>query len=239
LYASNPVLPGSAEVIAKVNRVVFLSSIFGGPTEEVPPPTGLATFPLAVNGAAGAALGWSMPQGRDAPCDGHVIPGSQEQSWRQTMDVETVGREWGGTDPLNPTGLNRSPTFFGYGWNAAVAGQLTTPTLVMQGLEDTGVPGGAATAPAIYGALPASMTNKLLVQVECASHQLPVEGCNGPRCTPAEGPVYGAPQGSAWSGPHATLKAALVEWITSGTFNGAASGRFLVNGSGVASQTGS
>ena len=37
-----------------------------------------------------------------------------------------------------------------------------------------------------------------------------------------------------WAGPHATFKAALIEWIKSGTFNGAANGSFNVNQSGVA-----
>ena len=41
--------------------------------------------------------------------------------------------------------------------------------------------------------------------------------------------------GCPWAGPHATLKAALIEWITSGTFNGAASGRFRIDDSGVVS----
>jgi hypothetical protein len=36
------------------------------------------------------------------------------------------------------------------------------------------------------------------------------------------------------AGPHATLKAALIEWIKSGTFNGAANGHFIVDESGVA-----
>lgn len=238
LYAANPVLPGSAEVIAKVSRVVFVSSLFGGPTEETPPPTGFATFPLTLNDESGSDAVWAMPPAREAACSGHVIPGSQEQLWAQTMKLDTLGREWGGDDPAHPTGLNRSPTFSGYGWNAAVAGQLTTPTLVIQGLEDTGLPGGPANASAIYNALPASMTNKLLVQVECASHALPWEGCAGPRCMPASGTPYGGPLGRPWAGPHATLNAALIEWITSGTFNGAATGRFVVDASGVASAFG-
>jgi pimeloyl-ACP methyl ester carboxylesterase len=235
LYAANPVLPRSAEVIAKVSRVVFLSSFFGGSTEETPPPTGFATFPLTLNDAAGSAAGWAMPPARESACSGHVIPGTPEQLWVQTMKYDVLGREWGGNDPAHPTGLNRSPTFSSYGWNAALAGQLTIPTLVMQGLEDMGVPGGSANATAIFNALPASMTNKVLVQVECASHALPWEGCAGTRCTPDSGTPYGGTPGAPWAGPHATLKAALIEWIESGTFNGAMSGRFIVDESGVAS----
>jgi hypothetical protein len=61
LYAANlnSILPGSADVIAKVGRVVFLSSLFGGPTEESPPATGFVTFPLTLNadpGRAGLAM---------------------------------------------------------------------------------------------------------------------------------------------------------------------------------------
>ncbi|MEV0112292.1 hypothetical protein AB0H77_03400 [Streptomyces sp. NPDC050844] len=175
-----------------------------------------------------------LPPDREAACTGRVIPGASDQTWKQTMEQDTEGRNWGGSDPGNPTGVNRSPTFSSYGWNPAVAGQLTPPTLVMQGFEDRGVPGGAANAPAVYNALPASMTNKLLVQVQCAAHGLQLEGCTGPRCTPESGTPYGGRPGEPWAGPHSTTKAALIEWIKSGTFNGAASGRFTVDESGVA-----
>ncbi|MCX5380323.1 hypothetical protein [Streptomyces sp. NBC_00091] len=56
LYAANPVLPGSTDTIAKVNRVVSLSSAFGGPTEETTPPGGFATFPLSLNPRPGPSV---------------------------------------------------------------------------------------------------------------------------------------------------------------------------------------
>jgi pimeloyl-ACP methyl ester carboxylesterase len=116
-----------------------------------------------------------MPPEREAACTDHVIPGSPEQFSAQLREQETVGREWGGGDPGNPTGLNRSPTFSSYGWNPAVAGQLTPPTLVIQGLDDTAVPAAAANASATFNALPASMTNKVLLRVQCASHAIKYE----------------------------------------------------------------
>ena len=235
LHAANPVLPGGADAVEKVSRAVFLASLFGGTTEEVAPPGGFATFPLTLNGRAGSDANWNMPPGRADACDGHVIPGTPQQLWDQTMSLDVLGREWGGEDRTRPAGLNRSPTFSGYGWNAAVAGQLTIPTLVIQGLDDTLVPGGPATASAIYNSLPGSVTNKVLVQIECASHALPFEGCAGPRCEPAAGTPYGGTPGAPWDGPRATLAAALTEWIKSGTFNGAATGRFVVDAGGVAS----
>ena len=64
------------------------------------------------------------------------------------------------------------------------------------------------------------------------SHTL--QGCSKQRCTPASGTPYGGQPSAPWAGPHSTLKAALTEWIKSGTFNGAASGRFTVDASGVA-----
>jgi pimeloyl-ACP methyl ester carboxylesterase len=232
LYAANPVLPGSAATIAKVNRVVFLSPFFGGPTEETTPPTGFATFPLSLTTRAGQDSGWRMPPEREAACTGHVVPRSQEQLWEQTLQQDELGRSWGGNDPSSPVGLHRTPTFSTYGWNAAVAGQLTPPTLVVQGLEDLGVPPGSATA--IFNALPASMTNKALVQVQCASHQMMNEGCSGPRCTPESGTPYGGRPGRPWAGPHATIQAAVIEWIKDVTFNSATNGRFTVDESGVA-----
>jgi hypothetical protein len=79
------------------------------------------------------------------------------------------------------------------------------------------------------------MTNKVLVQVACASHGLLFEGCSQQRCTPIPGTPYGGTPGAPWAGPHSTLKAALIEWIKSGTFNNAPNGRFIVNESGVVS----
>jgi pimeloyl-ACP methyl ester carboxylesterase len=222
LYADNPnkLLGNREKVIEKVSRVVFVNSLFvpNGPTEE--PPTDRPTFPLTLTDRSGSDANWRMPSNeRETACAGHVIPGTQEQLWKQTMEHDTVGSEWGGDDPTHPTGLNRSPTFSGYGWNTTVAGQLTVPSaLVIQGLEDTVLPppDPPASGQAIYDALPPSMTKKVLVEVECASHALPWEGAD------------------SWAGPHYMLKKALIEWIKSGTFNGAANGRFIVDESGVA-----
>lgn len=59
------------------------------------------------------------------------------------------------------------------------------------------------------------------------------EGCSGPRCTPQSGTPYGGRPGRPWAGPHATVQAAVIEWIKDGTFNWAKNGRFTVNESGV------
>jgi hypothetical protein len=104
----------------------------------------------------------------------------------------------------------------------------------MQGHDDTDIPGGTGNAPAIYHALPTSMTNKVLVQLDCATHAMMWEGCsNARRCIPAAG-IPGGPPDRPWAGPHSTIKAALIEWITNGTFDGAGIGTFVIDASGVA-----
>src|SRR5215218_514578 len=182
LYANNPneLLENRDKVIEKVSRVVFVNSLFYGPTED-PDPYGRPTFPLTLNGKAGSDALWQPTGAGATACTGRIIDGTQDQVWRQTMENETVGREWG--DPAtHPTGLNRALTFSGYGWNRVVAGQLSTPTLVMQGLLDgvlptlPGLPSGPQTGQAIYDAIPAYMTSKVLVKVNCASHALLWEG---------------------------------------------------------------
>jgi len=222
LSARNPVVRD--ELIEKVSHVVFLNSLFGGPTEE-PDPFMPPTFPLTLNdrqkppGSASDNL-WLMSSPPE-DCPGRIIEGIKDQVWKDTMEHETVGREWGGDDPDRPpTGLNRSPTFSGYGWNPEVAGEMrtSTPTLVMQGLKDGTLPtgpfagqAGPNTGKAIFDALPQSMTNKVLVQVECASHVLQWEGA------------------SSWPGPHSIFKQALIEWIKEGRFNRVPRGGFIVD----------
>lgn len=231
LYPDNPVLPGSAEVIRKVNRAVFLSTaVFGVPTEETAPPGGFATFPLSL--VPFSNVGGGVPPGRNEVCTGRIVPGSTDRLQQQMRREDPLGSTWGGTSPEDAPGYNRTPTFSSYGWNPAVAQRLTTPALIMHGTDDTDPAAPPSNATAVYDNL--RVENKVLVHVGCASHGMLWEGCEGPRCTPESGTPYGGRPGRPWAGPHATVQAALIEWIRNGTFDGAASGRFLVDESGVA-----
>ena len=227
-----------------IKMLVTPAGFFGGPTEETAPAGGFVTFPLtlvdraAVVDAAGIVVDAAeMSPAREAVCKGYRVTGMREKEWDQMLYEDREGREWGGNDPGNPAGLVRLPTFSSNGFNPDVAGQLTPPTLVMQGLDDNVPPlTGVNNAPAIYNALPASTTNKVLVQIDCATHEMMAEGCsNAPRCNPPPGTTpYGGTSGKPWAGAHSTLKTALIEWINSGTFNGKPNGKFIVNASGVA-----
>jgi pimeloyl-ACP methyl ester carboxylesterase len=243
----NEDLHNREEVIEKVSRVVFLNSLFfaRGPTEEPDPFPDRPTFPLHVHDQLSPVIGsdafWQIPPNAtdtDNACTGRIILRTKDQVWTQIKENETVGREWGPTDPNTnkPTGLNRAPTFSGYGWNGDVAGQMSIPTLVMQGLLDGVLPTGTGTGRAIYNALPptTSTFKKVLVEVKCASHALPWEGCSGDRCKPTGTTPYGGTNAAGnWPGPHSTLKAALIEWIKNGKFNNNYDGTFTVNESGI------
>lgn len=214
----------------KVNRVVFHSSGFDTPTEELTPPGGFTSFPTNLATRDSIVSGPTMPPGRAAACTGHRIEGTQEQLWSQMMEEDPLGSTWGG-NPAGPTGIHRSPTFSLHGWNAQVAAQLTTPSLVIHGTDDTVAK--PEWGPAIHTSLGAS--DKVLVQVRCGSHLLHLAGCSGDRCTPESGTPYGGRPGEPWAGPHSTYQTALVEWIRNGTFDGASRGHFVVNESGVVS----
>lgn len=190
----------SAAIAAKVSRVIFVSSIFGGPTEEPRIPL---TFPMTVSREPARAP--------DPPaCAGRTIAGSNEQLWAQALEDDGAGRTWG------EHGVVRAPTFTTYGWNPEVAGRLHTPALILQGLDDVAALGqpplfGARSACAIYDAL---RGDKILVRVGCATHGIVVQG----------------------RGAHATVKAAVIEWVKKGTFQGQTGGSFVVDAAGVASE---
>lgn len=228
------------DAVNKVQRVVFMSSLFDRlfnqngqeipaplPTEESPQADSSTTFPMALSGR-----GLVQPPPQDPPgCGGKTIPGLADDVWEQVMQNDLLGRNWGGDDPLNPTGLLRAPTFSSYGWNIAVAETFTIPTLVLHGLnEDVSPP---SNSDHIFDAL-THVTDKLLVQMKCTGHNMFWEGCAGARCddrAPHTKPYGGHSQ--KWAGPYSTVNAALIEWVKHGTFNGAQSGRFVINESGV------
>ena len=78
-----------------------------------------------------------------------------------------------------------------------------------------------------------------MVHLDCATHEMLWEGCsNAARPPPGAGIPYGTEPGKPWAGAHSTVTAALAEWITDGTFDGAQASRFTIDASGVARSTG-
>ena len=114
---------------------------------------------------------------------------------------------WGSSaDPITG-GLSRWPTAVRWGWGAAQAAEITVPTLVIGGTIDLTV--NPSHLNNFYGALASS--DKVRVQIDCASHASLWEG---------------SAHASGWSGPHATIQDAIVEWFVEGTFHGVSTGKF-------------
>ena len=93
----------------------------------------------------------------DVQCAGQVEPGAADAAWAASIATDPVGATWG-------PGVMRAPTRTLWGWNATAAGQITVPTLVMAGQFD----GLLASMKLLYQDL--GSTNKVLVEVACASH---------------------------------------------------------------------
>jgi pimeloyl-ACP methyl ester carboxylesterase len=221
LYPSSYFPDNQTAVVDKVSRVAFISPLVLGPADE---PNVVTTFPLVVGGSAAGGFPLS-PASEEARCTGHVVPGEIDEEMRQLFDEDPIGSGWGAK------GLYRFPTFNGYGFNVQTGARINLPTLVMWGLQDATLRGNIDPC-TLFDAIP--VESKVMLQVDCASHSLPLEGCSGERCQPGGIPAYGTSPRTPWGGPHSTLVAALLEWIFDGKFDHKDHGSFTIDASGVA-----
>jgi hypothetical protein len=205
------------------------------------------SFPLAL----ARPTGWTGvgTAARESFCTGRKIANLEQEFWAQILALDPFVTDpldgWGGSVPGQPTGLLRSPTFTNYGFNPSVAATFTLPTLLLQGFEDNVVT--RANSINIFNSL-TSVTDKVLVEVECSSHQFIAEGCSAPGCadtdptTPCrcdDGDPNTTPYGQdsqMWEGPYRTVAAAIEEWVKYGTFDGTECGYFNVNPGGIATE---
>jgi pimeloyl-ACP methyl ester carboxylesterase len=146
-----------------------------------------------------------------ANCPGQRNPGILEAIWNSVQARDPIGASWGSSDPRTG-GVQRAPSWDILGWNQARASTVTTPSLVMTGLLD--LQNNSDLEIELYNDL--GSENKVLIKIACASHQALWEGSNAP----------------GWKGPHESIQQALVEWITSGAFQGSPRGSFLINPDG-------
>jgi pimeloyl-ACP methyl ester carboxylesterase len=178
----------------KVERlVIFASSNFDpdGPSEppgDLPGPGVPVTIQTRM---VGEEVRW-MP---NVHCDGQVAPGMMDIVWPASMETDAVGATWG-------PGVLRAPGRTYWGWNAASAATIGTPTLVMCGeydrLYDSNI--------ALYGAL--GTRHKAFLGIECASHFM------------------------VWEMQRRVLHRASIEWLQSGALAGAPKGSFWADREG-------
>jgi alpha-tubulin suppressor-like RCC1 family protein/pimeloyl-ACP methyl ester carboxylesterase len=199
---------------AKVERAIFVSSLFGLPQVTAVEPTGdnAHTFPMGLMDRASAtAGGFNL----GAPtCPGQRDDNIIDPIWASVKARDTTGAGWGPSQtPAANGGLSRFPHATRWGWDATAAARVTVPVLVMQGLKDNVVP--VASSANLYSALTGT-SSKTIVQVACGSHSIFWEGCSGSTC-------------NGWNGPHQTIRKNVQDWIKTGMIYaspGSANGSF-------------
>src|SRR5262245_43262999 len=192
----------------KVQNVVFNSSGYNfpaNPPDQLPQPGPS----LEIRDRAGVEGDWTRQ------VDNVAFPGQQDPAildpiWQSLMAHDPLGSTWG------TNGLLRFPSSDYWGWNPDQhqASRVTVPALVLIGQLDATLPAGPATAVRLYNDL--GSEKKVLIKVDGGSHYMVWEGFTSP----------------TWRGPHATLQDAVVQWMTSETYQGSATGTFFVHADG-------
>ena len=148
----------------KVESLILLAPVFSPTGSSTPPAIVPAPgFPMSLTTKTGLLIdNW----GGQAKCPGQIEPGVQEIFWNRIMEFEGVAAGWG-----TPThSMQRAQRGQGWGWNNAEAAAIQVPVLLLIGDGDSLKP----TAYTLYSALTGT-TNKVLVEIACASHFVSVE----------------------------------------------------------------
>jgi pimeloyl-ACP methyl ester carboxylesterase len=180
-----------SEKVARL--VIFASSNFaadnpGAPPADLPGPGVAMTIQTR---AVGEGVRW-MPNVR---CPGQLEDGMMDLIWPASMETDAVGAGWG-------PGCLRAPGRTYWGWNAANAATLETPTLVIVGEYDRLYESNVE----LFGYLGAP--NKAFLGIECASHFM------------------------AWEMQRHALHRASSEWLAAGTLTGKSTGTYWADASG-------
>lgn len=140
-------------------------------------------------------------------CDGQIEDGIQDVAWNSIMDNDAIGRTWGPAD-----GVMRVRSPFLWGWNAATAGRLSVPVLIIVGKLDQQVevfPKFPNSYFNLYDIIPHS--HKLLFRVDCAGHFM------------------------VWERQRRVLQHISKQWLKNGAVQDFTSGKFSVDTNGVIS----
>ena len=158
----------------KVASLLFLAPIFNTAFRGPPPiadPTPMTLGRRAdVFAGDGRLLGWDP----EVKCENQREAGIEDVVWAAIMENDDLGRTWGpppagapeGSPPEGVMRIRQSVNAVGV-WNAAVAAQITAPTLIIRGEFDTGQ-GGLQHVAELYNLV--QNDNKLRFTVQCSGH---------------------------------------------------------------------
>jgi pimeloyl-ACP methyl ester carboxylesterase len=142
----------------KVASLFFFAPLFNAAFRG-PPPIADPT-PMTLSRRAEVMAGWDS----EVKCEGQRAAGIEDVVWAAIMDNDELGRTWGPPEGVMRVrqAVNRM-----FVWNAAVAAQVTVPTLIMRGEFDTGQ-GGLQQMAELYALI--QNDNKLRFTVQCTGH---------------------------------------------------------------------
>jgi pimeloyl-ACP methyl ester carboxylesterase len=184
-----------------------------------------AFYPLLAADRAQSFASWDIqlvkdPAGHDR--DPEECPGERDDQisdviWASVRNRDPLTLTWGPHPELPEGGVRRAPTATLFGWDPTAARRIAVPTLILSGLFDNQNP--TARQENIYDNL--GTTRKVLVKIDCATHNALWEGSDRKL--------------THWRGPHDTIRDAAVQWITrSATFQKEESGKFIASSTGIA-----
>jgi len=170
----------------KVQSMVLLSPAYNR-SARLEPPAELPASGTAMNTQSLSEFNANWD--RQTGCADQVDPAARNAVWSQMIDSDPVGATWG-------PGVRRAPQVTSWGWNAAVAGKLTAPVLlVMPALDKQVLPERVRELHADLGS-----RSKLLLDLACSSHN------------------------ALWEHNHLLLFKASVDWLTTKSVNGTKEG---------------
>jgi hypothetical protein len=132
--------------------------------------------------------------------EGQVEPGLRDALWQAIQDQDPLGATWG------PAGVSRGPTAAPadlWGWNQTFAGRVQAPTLLLGSEFDTGAASDPEHARQLYEDL--GTDHKVFVEIADTGHLI----------------------GFEWQ--HTALQRATLDWLRSGSLQGAQQGLFWID----------
>src|SRR5262249_13883629 len=119
----------------KIHKLVLLAPAYSPNASPTPPST------VPGNGAAfntQSRTEFDANWDRQLGCPNQFDPGARESVWSNMIASDPVAATWG-------PGVRRAPNTTTWGWNAAMARQVKSPTLLVSGAHDAQVsPAGVA-----------------------------------------------------------------------------------------------
>ncbi len=165
----------------QVNRIVLLAPAYNRAAPDNQPAAPAQATVFNTQSRQEFVANWD----RQVGCADQYDSAVRDTVWAQMIQSDPVGATWG-------AGVRRAPQTTTWGWNAAVAGKMQTPTLMVSGAHDKQVP--QARVKDLYADLGAR--EKVFVDLGCSSHN------------------------AMWEKNHTALFKASLEWLAQGTVNG-------------------